>query len=67
MTIKKAAGQLEDTFMQTAPLEQISIPTLHTTGNKKYVTHLKELLNSKGGKGTVLPPSDKMKSNKQED
>ena len=52
--MKKIDGHLEDIFMQTGLLEQIKMPNPHTTGNKKWINHWKELLNREGeGMGSI--------------
>ena len=54
--VKKAAGQLEDIFMQVVPLEPNRIPKPHTTDNKTYITHGKEILIGGGEKRDDIPP-----------
>ena len=57
--IKKAAGQLEEIFMQAVLLEQISMPKPHVVGNKTDET-LEGNSEKWGRKGTAFPPSNKM-------
>ena len=53
--IRKAAGQLEDIFLQAVPLEHSRVLKPHMVGTKTHMTHRKEIMNREEEKWIVVP------------
>ena len=59
--IKKAAGQMEDIFMQAATLEHSRMPRPHKAGTKTHMSHEKEIMNREGERRDSITPINKVR------